>query len=901
MDRERTWSHARPFPAPPPHTIGNTPGIKVASVKAQFYKWKPGIILMRFTLHTLIFVYLAPEKEPVDFSEDDLYIIDEPDEDMDAEGQTGGEDNEAANEDDDAMETDTNELKQQLSESLGGGSSSTRSSGLKVNTHASRFLANNSNSFSNTPPNSEFHLLAKERRCVRELEVYGQLSYAAAAKQALLVFIPIQATYASTVQPQFRNNDAELMEEPWYLQMNQIARIFDETEINAACQLSFITKSRQEFKFLCDSSSSYRHWIQLLDECFDECHPFEGLSNLYDLRGRRPSYGDSESSTYSSLPTHSPVRSSSAASGGSKVPSWNASMDSKNQEKKYTSDKWSMGKAATKSFVSTPPHPPPALASRSFSSPSGSRHVETHGNSFRFDSLERRSQVSDVPSSVVSRVKEERRKSMSGIKTSSVQVDSGSKRMSTGATSIKEFFVDSLKRIPSLKNRNSTGSRQDYDETHTSTKTKVVDTKLQDDQIWQPPAYLVPTPSFQPTAQTESVQQTTIHLQQHTTYGTENQQLYPQQPISTKKPVSKRGVRKRGSLLELWDDIPLGQVNLKSVDESLNANEEVSISKVSESLDANEVVLVSEVGESQVVNEVVSITEEASATGVSNASTKVESVHIVMEMTKPKDLDIQLPESSHNSESQIAAVPIASVTSVASLFRGIPSLEDLQKYEAELDSIASSLPTSPIRKAAIPIVPPLTPVATESEPVSSTSTEVVKSVTALNNDVSVEVVKSVTTITEETQRKDYPSIYVAPPRSRGERRSSAFVSKLRETTEQILREGKLTPISSSPPQLESVDLVKSVMEMSSVHTSANQTRAQETSMSSQANNTIAIQQSVIKTEKVFVEKPTVNLELSEYFDMTVDPIVQSDAAISTDCSTDYDDDIILPKTPCHSP
>ncbi|KAJ3292725.1 hypothetical protein HDU79_001119 [Rhizoclosmatium sp. JEL0117] len=134
---ERTWSHARPFPAPPPHTIGNTPGIKVASVKAQFYKWKP-----------------APEKEPVDFSEDDLYIIDEPDEDMDAEGQTGGEDNEAANEDDDAMETDTNELKQQLSESLGGGSSSTRSSGLKVNTHASRFLANNSNSFSNTPPNS---------------------------------------------------------------------------------------------------------------------------------------------------------------------------------------------------------------------------------------------------------------------------------------------------------------------------------------------------------------------------------------------------------------------------------------------------------------------------------------------------------------------------------------------------------------------------------------------------------------------------------------------------------------------------------------------------------------------------------------------------------------------------
>ncbi|ORY53182.1 hypothetical protein BCR33DRAFT_779506 [Rhizoclosmatium globosum] len=215
----------------------------------------------------------------------------------------------------------------------------------------------------------EFHLLAKERRCVRELEVYGQLSYAAAASPVSVH--SHSATYASTVQPQFRNNDAELMEEPWYLQMNQIARIFDETEINAACQLSFITKSRQEFKFLCDSSSSYRHWIQLLDECFDECHPFEGLSNLYDLRGRRPSYGDSESSTYSSLPTHSPVRSSSAASGGSKVPSWNASMDSKNQEKKYSSDKWSMGKAATKSFVSTPPHPPPALASRSFSSPSG--------------------------------------------------------------------------------------------------------------------------------------------------------------------------------------------------------------------------------------------------------------------------------------------------------------------------------------------------------------------------------------------------------------------------------------------------------------------------------------------------------------------------------------------------
>ncbi|KAJ3013991.1 UNVERIFIED_CONTAM: hypothetical protein HDU68_000467 [Siphonaria sp. JEL0065] len=170
---ERSWTTARSFPVPPPHAIGNTPGLKIASVKAQFYKWN-----------------VAPDKEPIDFSEDDLYITDVPDgdeqdEEMDTErgddNIEGGPKITVEDDNNDAMDTsdgqgDTAALKNALSASFGGdrGSASRVShqsspttllefrntnmhqqpSGLKLNTLATRLINDNAHNLSNTPPNS---------------------------------------------------------------------------------------------------------------------------------------------------------------------------------------------------------------------------------------------------------------------------------------------------------------------------------------------------------------------------------------------------------------------------------------------------------------------------------------------------------------------------------------------------------------------------------------------------------------------------------------------------------------------------------------------------------------------------------------------------------------------------
>ncbi|KAJ3403570.1 hypothetical protein HDU80_004008 [Chytriomyces hyalinus] len=174
---DRSWSAARPFPAPPAHAIGNTPGIKVASTKAHFYKWKP-----------------APEKEPVDFSEDDLYIIEVSDDDeqedevmsvdkkdeteastvnavepqneqavvdasaapinyddandgtmMETDGVQGG------GEDEDEESQDFSSLKMALGGLPGAGG---RSGPLKLNTLATRFLNDQRHEHHDTPPNS---------------------------------------------------------------------------------------------------------------------------------------------------------------------------------------------------------------------------------------------------------------------------------------------------------------------------------------------------------------------------------------------------------------------------------------------------------------------------------------------------------------------------------------------------------------------------------------------------------------------------------------------------------------------------------------------------------------------------------------------------------------------------
>ncbi|KAI8622123.1 hypothetical protein BC830DRAFT_1163187 [Chytriomyces sp. MP71] len=176
--RERTWGHTRTYPAPPSHAIGNTPGIKVSSAKAQFFKWTQ-----------------VTDKEPVDFSEDDLYIIDQvPDSDemmLDSKRkkksiETGfdsiqpiddeddedekpvkskgkgkaivQEDEEEEEEDEDRMDVDEaqdfGDLKKALSAGIPNPGVGGRLSGLKLNTLASRFLNEQRGDHQDTPPNS---------------------------------------------------------------------------------------------------------------------------------------------------------------------------------------------------------------------------------------------------------------------------------------------------------------------------------------------------------------------------------------------------------------------------------------------------------------------------------------------------------------------------------------------------------------------------------------------------------------------------------------------------------------------------------------------------------------------------------------------------------------------------
>ncbi|KAI8622124.1 hypothetical protein BC830DRAFT_875560 [Chytriomyces sp. MP71] len=75
--------------------------------------------------------------------------------------------------------------------------------------------------------------LLLEREGAREAEALGHLAFAAVAGHALLVFVPIANHWvhpASNVDPV--EHLARSLQEPWYLHMNHVARVFDETEIN---------------------------------------------------------------------------------------------------------------------------------------------------------------------------------------------------------------------------------------------------------------------------------------------------------------------------------------------------------------------------------------------------------------------------------------------------------------------------------------------------------------------------------------------------------------------------------------------------------------------------------------------------------------------------------------------
>ncbi|KAJ3241595.1 hypothetical protein HDU81_000134 [Chytriomyces hyalinus] len=193
----------------------------------------------------------------------------------------------------------------------------------------------------------------------------GHLSFAAIAGDAsiaeedgvnghaVVVFVPI-------LDGRQRDADESLEEstlhDPWYLHLDQVSRIFDETEINSPCQLSFLTTTRDEYKFQCTSSSIYSRWIDVLDECFDECHPYESLNQHYLMQGKRASYISSSHATYNNIPSsptiyltdRSKSGESSGSGGGGVV--WTSRSDNAKKASSLTDDVnsyWSSGGRGT--------------------------------------------------------------------------------------------------------------------------------------------------------------------------------------------------------------------------------------------------------------------------------------------------------------------------------------------------------------------------------------------------------------------------------------------------------------------------------------------------------------------------------------------------------------------------
>ncbi|KAJ3403569.1 hypothetical protein HDU80_004007 [Chytriomyces hyalinus] len=179
-----------------------------------------------------------------------------------------------------------------------------------------------------------------------EAAALGHLSFAAIAGHAVVVFVPI-------LDARQRDADESLeesaLQDPWYLHLDQVSRIFDETEINSP-------STRDEYKFQCTSSSTYSRWIDVLDECFDECHPYESLNQHYLMQGKRASYISSSHATYNNIPSsptiyltdRSKSGESSGSGGGGAV--WSSRSDNAKKVSSLTDDVngyWSSGGRGT--------------------------------------------------------------------------------------------------------------------------------------------------------------------------------------------------------------------------------------------------------------------------------------------------------------------------------------------------------------------------------------------------------------------------------------------------------------------------------------------------------------------------------------------------------------------------
>ncbi|KAJ3067671.1 hypothetical protein HDU98_009123 [Podochytrium sp. JEL0797] len=108
---------------------------------------------------------------------------------------------------------------------------------------------------------SDFHAKAASQRTKKardaELEVYGHLAFACTMEHPLLVIGAAARTY---------------------IHFAKVAYIIDEVHHGIACQFSIVLNTKQEFKFICNSSAEYLLWIECLQNAYNVSHPFESNS-----------------------------------------------------------------------------------------------------------------------------------------------------------------------------------------------------------------------------------------------------------------------------------------------------------------------------------------------------------------------------------------------------------------------------------------------------------------------------------------------------------------------------------------------------------------------------------------------------------------------------------------------
>ncbi|KAJ3119112.1 hypothetical protein HDU96_000027 [Phlyctochytrium bullatum] len=114
-------------------------------------------------------------------------------------------------------------------------------------------------------------------KAAREKEVvaYGHLAFSAVTGNPLLILGTSKRTY---------------------LHFSKVAYIMDESDLGAPCQFTIVTSSRQEFKFICDTSPDYQQWITVLKDAYRETFGYDDDNDADRRRsssrsGRRPSAG----------------------------------------------------------------------------------------------------------------------------------------------------------------------------------------------------------------------------------------------------------------------------------------------------------------------------------------------------------------------------------------------------------------------------------------------------------------------------------------------------------------------------------------------------------------------------------------------------------------------------------